>query len=34
MGYRLWLIGLLLLSLPLQAAETIIVGEVVNETTG
>ena len=34
MRYWLWVIGLLLLSLPLQAIETIIVGEVVNETTG
>ena len=34
MGYRLWVIGLLLFALPLQAIETIIVGEIVNETTG
>ena len=31
---KLWVIGLLLLSLPLQAIETIIIGEIVNENTG
>ena len=34
MGCRLWIIGLLLFALPLQAIETVIVGEVVNEATG
>lgn len=34
MGYRLWVIVFLFLCTPLFAVETIIVGDVVNETTG